>query len=149
MENITLNQISDVLKQGVRTTETLKISRPFLQAIARQLEEQVGDLDSLVSFPIKEGTGSGKNIQYIDRAFFELVTDLKDRETGALISFSLGVILRVDGLLWWGAYAWGGGEFIENFQSKLNMLNLIYQEDILNIGKGTIGAGEALSLIHI
>ena len=143
MENISLKQISDVLFQGVRTQETLKISKPFLQAIARQLEEQVGNLDSLVSLPSKEGTGSGKNIQYVDRAFFELVPDLKDNKTGAINSFSLGVILRVDGLLWWGGYAWGGGEFIDDFKNTLENLDLVNREDHIDIGKGTIGAGEA------
>ena len=132
------------MRGGIRTPETVDITRAFVGRIASLVEAQVPGLKGKWGTP--PGLSGAGAVQYIDQARFQLGVSLPAGDGGNACDMVLIARVCTDGHLWWGLTQWqGSARLAHALAGVFEGLPLPVPEVVAAVGKGVLGS-EAMAL---
>ena len=126
----TLQKLAQILKDGQRNEEIKKHTMPFLQSIAEELRQKVGEIDASIGNP-KSSSQPKEGVQHLDRAYFYLTHDFPSGTGDKRSTLEVAVYL-LPKRLWWGIHSWGASAYTQRLQAAFEQLGLVERgEDIV------------------
>lgn len=117
--------LAETLRAGIRNERALTRTGPFLEQIDARLGGRISPARKDVGI-----SGTGENIQFIDRAYYYLVPN----QPAAYPTLSVYIVPE---RIWWGISAWGSEEEMSKLAENLQRLSIVQEVEDLVVQKGS------------